>query len=62
MYGARMDTFFAPSAYGLAIVVGSWITGQDSTQYFGILGVISVLALGAVCMAFVPGAAREQRS
>lgn len=58
----RAVSFFAPSAYGLAIVVGSWITGQDSTQYFGILGVISVLALGAVCMAFVPGAAREQRS
>lgn len=50
----RAVSFFSPVAYGLAITVGAALTHQASTQYFGILGIAVVLALGAIAMALVP--------
>lgn len=42
----RVVSFLSPAAFGLAIWLGSIITGEDNTQYWGILGVAVVLAAG----------------
>ena len=36
--------------FGLAILLGAWLTGSNETQYWGILGVVLVLAAGAAVM------------
>ena len=37
-------------AFGAAIGIGGAITGSDDAQYFGILGIVLVLLVGAVAM------------
>ncbi|MFV0428377.1 MAG: MFS transporter [Arachnia sp.] len=46
----RAVSFFSPMAFLAAIWIGSQITGSDQTQYFGILGVVLVLAAGLLAM------------
>ncbi|WP_040160703.1 MFS transporter [Nigerium massiliense] len=46
----RAVSFLAPSAFGLAIGLGALVTGQANTQYWGILGIVAVLLLGALAM------------
>ena len=41
-----MVSFLSPAAFGLFIWIGSLVTGQDNTQYWGILGIALVLAAG----------------
>ena len=36
--------------FGLAIALGAAITGQQNTQYWGILGIVVVLLAGLVVM------------
>ena len=55
----RAVSFFGPTMFGVAIVLGGWLTGSDKTQYWGILGVVVVLLLGALVM--VPVKAPEPR-
>ena len=42
----RVVSFLSPAAFGLFIWIGSLVTGQDNTQYWGILGIALVLAAG----------------
>lgn len=46
----RAVSFFGPTMFGLAILLGAWLTGSNETQYWGILGVVLVLAAGAAVM------------
>ena len=41
----RVVSFLAPAAFGLAIVLGERLTGQENTQYWGILGIVLVLGV-----------------
>lgn len=49
----RAISFLAPIFFGLAIGLGAWVTGQASTQYWGILGIALILVAGFVAMLFV---------
>lgn len=46
----RVVSFLSPAAFGLFIWLGAVITGQDNTQYWGILGIVLVLAAGFAVM------------
>ncbi len=46
----RAVSFLAPAAFGLFIALGSAITGSDETQYWGILGIVLILAAGFAVM------------
>lgn len=46
----RAVSFLAPMAFGLFIALGEAITGSDETQYWGILGVVLILAAGFAVM------------
>lgn len=46
----RVVSFLSPAAFGLFIWLGHLITGQENTQYWGILGIVLVLAAGFAVM------------
>lgn len=46
----RVVSFLAPLAFGAAIGIGGAITGSGDAQYFGILGIVLVLVIGALAM------------
>jgi UMF1 family MFS transporter len=46
----RVVSFLSPAAFGLMIALGAAITGQHNTQYFGILGIVAILAIGFFAM------------
>lgn len=46
----RVVAFFSPTAFGLAVALGAWVTGSAQTQYWGILGIVVVLAAGALVL------------
>lgn len=46
----RVVSFLAPTFFGLFIWVGSLVTGSANTQYWGILGIVLVLAAGFAVM------------
>jgi MFS transporter, UMF1 family len=46
----RVVSFLSPLAFGGFIALGALITGQDNTQYWGILGVVLILAAGFAVM------------
>ena len=45
-----MVSFLSPALFGIAIAVGARVTGQENTQYWGILGIVVVLAIGLAVM------------
>ncbi|MGA4507605.1 MFS transporter [Propionibacteriaceae bacterium G1746] len=49
----RAVSFLSPAMFGLAIAAGEILTGQQNTQYWGILGIVAVLVAGLVAMLFV---------
>ncbi|GGL23778.1 MFS transporter [Phycicoccus endophyticus] len=46
----RVVSFLSPTAFGLFIALGALLTGADNTQYWGILGIVLVLAAGFAVM------------
>ena len=46
----RVVSFMAPAAFGIFIAVGALVTGQENTQYWGILGIVLILAAGFAVM------------
>ena len=42
----RVVSFLSPAAFGLFIWIGALVTGQENTQYWGILGIALVLIAG----------------
>ena len=46
----RVVSFLSPLAFGAFIAVGALVTGQDNTQYWGILGIVLILAAGFLVM------------
>lgn len=58
----RAVSFLAPTMFGLAITLGVAVTGsaEASAQYWGILGVVLVLAAGFVVALFVKEPARAR--
>jgi MFS transporter, UMF1 family len=46
----RVVSFLSPLAFGAFIALGAVVTGQDNTQYWGILGIVLVLAAGFAVM------------
>jgi MFS transporter, UMF1 family len=46
----RVVSFLSPLAFGVFIAVGALVTGQDNTQYWGILGIVLILAAGFLVM------------
>lgn len=46
----RAISFVSPALYGLAIVIGAKVTGNEQAQYFGILGIVVVLLAGLIMM------------
>lgn len=46
----RVVSFLSPALFGVAIWLGARITGQQNTQYWGILGIVAVLILGLIVM------------
>ena len=54
----RVVSFLSPAAFGLMIWVGAMVTGAENTQYWGILGIVAVIAAGLVLMLRVRPPAR----
>ncbi len=46
----RVVSFLSPAAFGLFIGLGALVTGAKNTQYWGILGIVLILAAGFVVM------------
>ena len=46
----RAVSFLSPLMFGLFIALGAAVTGRENTQYWGILGIVLVLAAGLVAM------------
>lgn len=46
----RVVSFLSPAAFGLFIWLGSVVTGAENTQYWGILGIVIILAAGFAVM------------
>ncbi len=46
----RVVSFLSPAAFGVFIAIGAVVTGADNTQYWGILGIVLVLAAGFAVM------------
>lgn len=46
----RVVSFLSPLAFGAFIALGALVTGAENTQYWGILGIVLVLAAGFVVM------------
>jgi UMF1 family MFS transporter len=46
----RVVSFLSPLAFGAFIALGALLTGQENTQYWGILGIVLILAAGFAVM------------
>ena len=46
----RVVSFLSPLAFGAFIALGAAVTGQENTQYWGILGIVLILAAGFAVM------------
>ena len=46
----RVVSFLSPAAFGIFIALGALVTGADNTQYWGILGIVLILAAGFAVM------------
>ncbi|MGA8044962.1 MAG: MFS transporter [Dermatophilaceae bacterium] len=46
----RVVSFLSPLAFGAFIALGALITGEENTQYWGILGIVLILAAGFAVM------------
>jgi UMF1 family MFS transporter len=46
----RVVSFMSPVAFGAFIALGALVTGEENTQYWGILGIVLVLAAGFAVM------------
>ncbi|GAB3117042.1 MFS transporter [Janibacter alkaliphilus] len=46
----RVVSFLSPAAFGIFVALGAWITGENNTQYWGILGIGLVLLAGLLVM------------
>lgn len=46
----RVVSFLSPAAFGIMILVGALVTREENTQYWGILGIVAVIAAGFVVM------------
>ncbi|MGG5257092.1 MFS transporter [Phycicoccus avicenniae] len=46
----RVVSFLSPAAFGLFIALGAAVTGAENTQYWGILGIVLILAAGFAVM------------
>lgn len=46
----RVVSFLSPAMFGVAISLGAVLTGQENTQYWGILGIVVVLLAGLLVM------------
>ncbi len=46
----RVVSFLAPAAFGGFIILGEAVTGDENTQYWGILGIVLILAAGFVVL------------
>lgn len=55
----RVVSFLAPAAFGLFIWIGSVVTGETNTQYWGILGIALVLVAGLAVL--IPVKTPEQQ-
>ena len=49
----RAISFLSPTLFGVAVSLGAAISGDDTTQYWGILGIVVVLVIGLLAMFFV---------
>ncbi|ETJ98280.1 vacuole effluxer Atg22-like protein [Propionimicrobium sp. BV2F7] len=49
----RVVSFLSPTLFGISIGIGAAITGAENTQYWGILGIVIVIAVGMCVMAAV---------
>jgi UMF1 family MFS transporter len=46
----RVVSFLSPAAFGVFIAIGAAVTGEENTQYWGILGIVLILAAGFAVM------------
>ncbi|NHA68326.1 MFS transporter [Phycicoccus sp. CMS6Z-2] len=46
----RVVSFLSPAAFALFIALGAAVTGEENTQYWGILGIVLILAAGFAAM------------
>ena len=46
----RVVSFLSPAAFALFIWIGARVTGETNTQYWGILGIVLILAAGFAVM------------
>ena len=46
----RVVSFLSPLAFGAFIAIGALVTGAENTQYWGILGIVLILAAGFAVM------------
>ena len=46
----RVVSFMSPVAFGVFIAIGAAVTGEENTQYWGILGIVLILAAGFAVM------------
>ena len=58
----RAVSFLSPLAFAAFIALGSAVTGEDNTQYWGILGIALVLLAGLALLVPVKGEAPAQRT
>lgn len=50
----RAVSFLSPAMFGLAIGLGAMVTGEENTQYWGILGIVLVVLAGLLVLIGVP--------
>lgn len=46
----RAISFLAPAAFGLSVGLGAALTGEENTAYWGILGIVLILAAGLLVL------------
>lgn len=46
----RVVSFLSPAAFAASIWIGAQVTGEENTQYWGILGIVLILGAGALAM------------
>ena len=46
----RVVSFLSPALFALFIGIGATVTGEENTQYWGILGIVLILAAGFAVM------------
>lgn len=49
----RAVSFLAPMLFGIFLWIGSWFVPEGETQYWGVLGITSILLLGLLLMLLV---------